>query len=529
MQRSTTTLHPDSMVRTMKKSLLILTTVLDLTVVHGQTSDKLIFPKLDSKILLIKAVGYDQLPIGEFFSNDSINKKLNEKIINELSLPFFQTVIKLNQCTRNFVSDTAGPNVLFLSTDEGGFKRHGLIIKEKNKEIKYPNLNYVDLVIIDEKSISEAALSIYTHELGHVMMANIMQDLPQGESVLQHVSMGITDYKKAFSEGWGEHFQILTTLNIPQYNSYFTNKNNYSNIALLWHSNMDGELRLNGTLQNKYIFQKLIPDNINTDTLNPEHLILLYHTSPLFNTCKLKNAQQMLSCEGMLSALFYQFNSNSVLQNNYVDNNFYNKFLLSPMSSQTNAQEIFTPYENVMLKNFFVWSKIKNKIYSENSAPVFIEFINEWCKSFPADKEKIIELFIKSTIGKTVSNETGNIYEKAAYYGMIGDYQNFKKLKNEYNVTIDGIVKEVINGKRSIDENIGKEIWVENKDLQVRTTLWSDKSKKKLRINLNTTSEYELASFGEIGLQKAKEIIKVREKFGSFKSLEEAVKYGFVR
>ncbi len=445
-----------------------------------------------------------------------------------MGFPFFQTVIKLNQCTRNFASDTSGPNVLFLSTNEGGFKRHGLIIKEKNKEIKYPNLNYVDLVI-DEKNISEAALSIYTHELGHVMMANIMSDLPQGESVLQHVSTGITDYKKAFSEGWGEHFQILTALNIPQYNSYFTNKNNYSNIDLLWHSNMDEELRLNGTLQNKYIFQKLIPDNINTDTLNPEHLILLYYTSPLFNTCKLKNAQQMLSCEGMLSALFYQFNSNSVLQNNYVDNNFYNKFLLSPMPSQTKVQEIFTPYENVMLKNFFVWSKIKNKIYSENSAPIFIEFINEWCVSFPADKEKIIELFVKSTIGKTVSDVAGNIYEKAAYYGMIGDYQNFKKLKNEYNDAIDRIVKEVINGKHSIDENIGKEIWVENKNLQVRTTLWSDENKKNLRINLNTTSEYELASFGKIGLQKAKEIIKVREKLGSFKSLEEAVKYGFVQ
>jgi DNA uptake protein ComE-like DNA-binding protein len=42
-----------------------------------------------------------------------------------------------------------------------------------------------------------------------------------------------------------------------------------------------------------------------------------------------------------------------------------------------------------------------------------------------------------------------------------------------------------------------------------------------------TTSEYELASFPKKGLQKAKELVKIRSKLGYFKSLEEAVKFGF--
>jgi hypothetical protein len=340
--------------------------------------------------------------------------------------------------------------------------------------------------------------------------------------------MGITDYNKAFSEGWGEQFQVFANLDVPQYADVFINKKKYSNIAMLWHSNIDEELRFNAAIQGKYIFEKLMPDNIDLSELNPEQLILLYHTSPLFNICKLKNAQQMLACEGMISSLFYQINSSPDLQNNYLDSDFYYKYLLAPIPAQLKPQELFTPYENVMLKNFWVWHQMKDKIGKDNDTPVFITFINEWCYAFPSDKETIIALFIKSTIGKTVTDSTGKIYEKAAFYGMMGDYQNYITLRKEYNEAIDKVVKEVIEGKVAIDANIGKELWIENKDLQVRTTLWSDKNKKNLCVNLNTASIYELATFSKIGLLKAKEIMKAREKLGYFKSVEEAEKYGFV-
>lgn len=506
---------------------LILSLLFSFNIIKAQNTDQYIFPDPGQKIILVRETGFDSLPVAEYITTGFNKDELAGKITEELSSPYFLTLIRLNQCTRNFVSDTTGPNILLLSENEGGFRRQGIIIKSGNNTFKYPMLNYVDLVINDD-NISKAALSIYSHELGHVMMANIMGELPEGKSVLQHVSMGITDYMMAFTEGWGEHFQIITSVNIPQYGTYFRKKENYSNIGFLWHSNIDEELRLNCTLQNKYIFQKLIPDNIKTDTLDPEHMILLYHTSPIFNVCKLKNAQQMLSSEGMLSSIFYRINTSEELQNNYQDNSFYNKFLISPIPSELKPQDIFSPYENVMLKNFFVWYKIKDKLNNGNK-PILIEFINEWCSSFPEDKKYILELFIKCTIGKTVSDEAGKIYEQASYAGITGDYMKFRNLMNAYSATIDEVLKNVITGELSISNNIGNEIWVEYPDLQVRTTLWFDKNKVNYRINLNTVSEYELALYKNTGLSKAKDIINARERVGFFKSPEEAEKYGFKR
>ena len=97
---------------------------------------------------------------------------------------------------------------MFLSKTEGGFPRQGFILKEGEQTTEYPDLFFVDLVL-DEKRLAQGELDIYSHELGHVMMLNIMGDeIPDQRSTKQHVSMGITDYSIAFFEGWGIHFPV---------------------------------------------------------------------------------------------------------------------------------------------------------------------------------------------------------------------------------------------------------------------------------------------------------------------------------
>lgn len=92
----------------------------------------------------------------------------------------------------------------------------------------------------------------------------------------------------------------------------------------------------------------------NISALGTEELILLEHTSPVFDKTRLKNAQQMLSCEGVLATLFYRINTNKILQDNYLEESFYNQFLLGPIPEGTEPKEFFTPKENVFLKNFYV-------------------------------------------------------------------------------------------------------------------------------------------------------------------------------
>ena len=485
--------------------------------------DALIFPDPEEKICLVRAAGRD----GDILMGEKLGKDdpLAKKILEQLEFPYHRSVIKLSQCARNMAADAKGPNVLFLSETEGGFPRQGLILRQKEEQEKYPALYYVDLVL-DEQRVARGELDIYSHELGHVMMLNVMGDeIPDRRATKQHVSMGITDYTIAFFEGWGIHFQRLSFDDVPFYRDAYRQSLEYSrNFARAWHSNVDQGLRLNGVLENIYIHRKLLPER-DTASLGLEELILLEHTSPLFDSTRLRNAQQMLSCEGVLATLFYRINSNKVLQNNFRENAFYDRFLLRPIPAGATPKEIFTPLENVFLKNFHVWEKIKGRLNPERVIP--IEFIQEWERSFPEDREEMLKLFIMTTVGKTVTQELGKTYEAMSYHGLIGDYQNYRRLAEKFRDEASTLIQNALKGEAKLDANVGPQIWVENKDFLIRTALWNPENKKPLSINLNTASEYDLASFPKIGLEKARDLIKKRDELGYFTSLEQAKKIGF--
>jgi hypothetical protein len=489
---------------------------------RAQEVDKLVFPDPKEEIWVVRSTPAKAgLPLGIRLS---VSDPFARKVLAELGLPYHRSVIKLNQCSRNFSNNKFGPNVLYLSENQGGFPRHGLAILEGKQVHEFPSLNYVDLVL-DEKSLADGELSIYSHELGHVMMMNIWDSFPERESVKQHVSMGVTDYSLAFSEGWGEHFQRLAYEGIPAYQKNFQDGFGYKrNARSLWHSSIDEELRIDGVVQNIYIWQKVMPFE-DLSSFAPEQLVLLEHTSPVFNRTRLKNGQQMLSCEGVLATLFYRLDSNPVLRNNYVEPAFYERFLLSRIPAGLKPQDIFSPFENVFLKNFWVWSQIKDKVGA--GTVLFLEFLKEWGHAFPRDREEIWNVFVSTTVGKTLSAEPGGLYEQAALLGMIGDYQRFMPASDGFKKSLAEWTAKALSGAVEGDANLGPEIWVENKHFQIRTTLWSEEEKKPLRINLNTCSRYDLMTFPGIDPERARKIIETREKMGFFRSLEEAKKSGF--
>jgi len=506
------------------KLLLIISIIFYINNIIAQNSyDYLIFPDTTKRIILV--VSNDSSK-SKFLSGKKLNNNnpFAQKILNELNNPYHRTVIRLEQCSRNLSGNIGGPNVLYISKNEGGFPRHGLAIQEENKLTEYPNLNYVDLVVQEDK-FENGAIDIFSHELGHVMMNNIWDSFPDDKSRKQHVSMGVTDYYKAFTEGWGIHFQRLAFDNVPLYQEGFYKMFDYDRTNKLWHSNIDESMRINVVLNNGYIYKKLLPTNVSIGTLTPEEIILLEHTSTIFDFTKLKNAQQMLSCEGVLATIFYRINTDKLLQNTYQENKFYNYFLLSSILDGITPKDIFTPFENVMLKNFWVWNKIKNRDFDKHQ--ILIEFIKEWCNSFPSDKDEILKLFIAITIGKTINNELGDIYEKMSWYGSIGDIHQYRFYSNMYIQTFIKLKTEVFSDSSLLEKNIGTELWIESSKVQIRTTLWDKDNKMPLYININTASEYEIASFWNMDISTAKMFIKKRDEIGYFKSFEEAAKFGY--
>ena len=475
-----------------------------------------IFPNQNEKICVVQCKDdCSNIHRGEKLSQSA---SLCKKIISELELPFHQSVIKLHQCARNLMKDFQGPNVLFLSNTDGGFAKRGLTLIEDDKFIDYEHLHYVDL-LINEESLNEGKLAIFSHELGHVMMENILRNFPCSNSSKQHVSMGITDYFMAFSEGWAIQFERLAYDSIARYKELHNLKYNFHrDICKLWQCGADHELRIKGVLDNMYIHNKILP-SIDTVNLSIVDTIILEHTSTIFDKTKLKNAQEMLSCEGVIATLFYRISTNTVLKNNYLSKDFYNNFLIKNLKDESDIKDVFTPFENVILKTFWIWYKIEDRL-NERSIP-FIEFIKMWFECFPEDKEELLKLFIGTTIGKTISTDLSGVYERSAYNGMVGNIKEVRENFNEYKRIFGDLVKMIQNGGVKIDENVGGEIWIKNDCVKIPKYFWADEETIPLKINLNTASICDLMSFPKITMEKAKEIISRREEKGYFKSVED--------
>jgi len=508
----------------MKKATLMFI-VLILTILPkalpAEDLGSLIFPDPGRKICLVQAEARKGAMLTG--SRMPMGSELARKVMQELDLPFHRSVIKLTQCSRNFVSDREGPNVLFLSRTEGGFPRQGLILNDGGEVIEFPDLFFVDLVL-DEQRLASGDLDIFSHELGHVMMLNIWENIPDQRSNKQHVSMGVTDYTTAVFEGWGIHFQRLAYDSTPLYLTRYLDNFGYSrSLSRAWHSNIDQDLRINGVLQNDFIHQKLLPD-IDTDKMGLEELILLEHASPIFDRTRLRNGQQMLSCEGVLATIFYRINTNVRLRQNYQEKEFYDRFLLRPMPEGIEPQEVFSPFENVMLKHFWVWSRLDGKMTGESVLP--LEYIEEWGRSFPEDKEEITRLFVLTTMGRTVSYELGNVYEQMALFGMQGNIQQYREEFSAFHEVFDTFMQNILAGKAGLGSAVGPQLWTKNEGFLIRRALWDPSNKRAFWINLNTASAYELASISGISLNKARDIIKKRMEKGYFRSFEDAAACG---
>lgn len=489
------------------------------------THDHLIFPDPDNPIEIVTALPSDGKIIKGIVAHADTGFLAQVK--KELMLPYHHQMIRVSQCARNFTGNSNGPNLLFLSQNEGGFPRQGIELESKEGVKSYPDLHFVDLVI-DQGWLDQGALSIYSHELGHVMMNLILNTFwdrfPNPTSPKQHVSMGVTDYLTAFYEGWGISFQRLAYDAVEKYRDTFHDKMNIRRgLTMAWHSNLDEYLRLFNVENNGYIYQKSPIDPVIWDTLNPEQRILFEHTSTQFDINRIKNAQEMLSCEGFISTLFYQLLSNQDLQNNFAAREFYSQFLLKPLPDGIEPSDVFSPLENVLLKNLAIWDAMDQ---TNEIEAVTMQYLKTWIQMFPDDSGEIISSYILLSRGTSVENELPRLVEKVNLNGQIGDIALFRKYSSEYSKKVQEVIAEMHLGPEFLSAELGPELWISHPTITIRRALWMPEPKAPLQININSAGFAEIAAF--IGEEKAREFINFRRERGFFKSFEEAGNIGFI-
>jgi hypothetical protein len=509
-----------------KRLIILAVPVLTFLPVSGQSAgDELIFPDPSHKILVVKAVDSGSEMLTGRVLDDS--DPLARMALAELDFPFNRQMIRMSQCARNLAGNQQGPNILYLSGNEGGFPRTGIrLVGKDGRTTDYPHLAFVDLVL-DSNRLARGDLSIYTHELGHVMMGLFLGDLlgrgTWNRSPKQHVSMGITDYPTAFSEGWGIHFQRLAFDRTEKYRLAFESRLRPSGYAgMAWHSTLDEYLRLNLVRDDGYIYEKFHQQGPVTDTLGPEERILLEHTSPAFDHTRILNGQQMLSSEGVVATIFYQVDNDPVLAGHYEDPSFYRPYLLHPIPEGTRPEQIFTPVENMMLKHFRVWSVMRD--LPAGGSPV-MAWLKVWCREFPADREEMIRLFIGITQGSTVDDSLPALAEELNYTGQVGDYAGFVAQMKRYQKSFSDLVGKCLEDIDRIDNRVGPELWVVSDRFHIRRSLFFPEPRTPLAVNLNTAGTAELEVM--MGREAAREFLQKRRESGFFTSLDQIERLGF--
>ncbi len=479
---------------------------------------EIVYPALDADHNVLTAAAPDGHSYPVF--QTAPPSKLVADVRKELETSFAQEVLRLDRYARNLMIATAteasrsndgwltAPMYFLMSTEEGGFARFGFWLQDNSGKRKLILAGYVDMVVGDDCS-QGCIEEIFSHELGHLILQTLAGDFHEGPSRKMHQSMTVTDYPTAFDEGFAEHFQPLAR---DSHTTKLPSDTVATDFDLFWVSAADGELRTDGVKRNLFIHRKPLPEIAFQSEPDLYRLFVDAETSTAFMPTELKNGQQMMASEGVISTLFYRMVNDEQLRSHYRDASFYRPFL------QVDSAEVgkaITPYENVNLKLFAAMRALRGL---KPDQPPMIRLVEQYAKLFPDEARRIYGDFIATTWGATASQQLASQLVRLASDGGRGDRAAFQK---DDSSAFGSTIAEVTDGKRALDSNLGPELWVVNSQFKIASSVWATDRRLPLTINLNTATEPELMTIAGMDLAAARKIIAARSEQGFFRSVSD--------
>jgi len=443
--------------------------------------------------------------------------ELVDEVKHTLDTSFAQQALRLDRYARSLILAKrreahvaedeewlTSPMYLLMSTEEGGFARFGFWLQDGTGKRRLVLAGYVHLVVRD--GLNDG---IFAHELGHLILKTLSGGLEDGQSRKMHQSMTVTDYPTAFDEGYAEHFEPLARdFDAPKPGSEVA-----TDFDLFWLSAADGQLRIDGVKRNLFIHRKPLPESAFDDPVDLYRLFVDAETSTAFLPTKLKNGQQMMASEGVISTLFYRIVNDDQLRSHYREPSFYRPFL--PDNSRR-PEDAITPAENVNLKLFAAMTELRG---IKCAQPPMISLVEHYAKLFPDEAKRIYGDFIATTWGATVSQQLASELARAAEDGGRGDISAFRR--DDASSLFESTIAKVTDGGLALDANLGPELWIANPEFKIASAMWVTDRQLPLTLNLNTATEPELMTIAGVDFTTARKIVKVRNGQGFFHGLED--------
>jgi Helix-hairpin-helix motif len=477
---------------------------------------EIVVPVLDSnhKVVTASAPDGHSYPVFQV----APPSKLVDDIRQTLETSFGQQTLRLDRYARNLIlakrrdahlTDDEewlrSPMYLLMSIEEGGFARLGFWLQDSTGKRRLVLTGYVDLVIRD--GLGDG---IFSHELGHLILKTLTGGLQDGQSRKMHQSMTVTDYPTAFDEGYAEHFEPLARDFDPPKPGSGTVTTDFD---LFWLSAADGQLRIDGVNRNLFIHRKPLAEIAFDGTEDLYRLFAEAETSTAFLPTTLKNGQQMMASEGVISTLFYRIVNDDQLRNHYREPSFYRPFL---QDAPRRPEDVITPAENVHLKLFAAMTELRG---IKRDQPPMISLVEHYAKLFPDEAKRVYRDFIATTWGATVSQQLASELAHAAEDGGRGDISALRR--DVASSSFESTIAEVTDGKRALDANLGPELWIVNPEFKIASAMWVTDRRLPLTINLNTATEPELMTIAGVDFAAARKIVKMRNGQEFFHSLDD--------
>jgi hypothetical protein len=199
--------------------------------------------------------GMAAIPVLQLAPNDALQRAL----IEESKRGTVAFVLKLDEEAQRLSGQTVQPTWLMITEEEGGFAKRGFWLREHRRD-RFIDQPYVALVV-DSGSVADGSFEeIFAHETGHVLLRRLIPHLPKGMSRLTHGSLTVTDDPTAFDEGFAIHFQALSRLMTvnPVLKAHDAGIGDKP-FTVLWQSNVDGAMRIDGVRRNWFIHSQMLP------------------------------------------------------------------------------------------------------------------------------------------------------------------------------------------------------------------------------------------------------------------------------
>lgn len=415
---------------------------------------------------------------------------LYEQLQREAQQGFTRSVLALDDAAQRAAgAKVLQPTWLYLSAEDGGFPRFGFWLREGKRQ-RYVAEHYVDLVV-DENSVADGSFEeIFAHEMGHVFLRRVFPRLPEGWSRTPHHSFSVTDYPTAFDEGFGTHMQGLArrfTRN-PRLQAQDLGLENKA-LVNYWLSNVDRTLRIDGVRRNLFVQAQITLPGA-TAALARRDL------SSLFDPGRLKNGQQMLSCEGVLATLFH-------------------RWLVPGEGDEVALVQRYSA--------FFASAAALNRDKPGADAPLFPALLEHTVRAASAEEAaRLVGLYIDTTYGASADAAIARQVEALATVGGSGDIEAFVPALKASRESLAKLRDAALQSPNLLRAALGPELWLAAGGDERGTAKAKDAEDSSF-VNLNTAELEHLLLLPGLDEAQAQRALQSRREQGPFRDLADFV------